>query len=205
MLLSSIIATVLLLATSFASALGGSKVFPPRSDNDSLTAENHKYVFDEAKPGNDFFRQPYIRFMVFFRMKPDKEASRQHWKTVHADLTLATANTGVDILRYTQFNQDPASIDMIQPIVEKTGGTILAFDGIAEFHAKDADSIKKFMLRAFDDPKITADIKFFIDESVPLGFMAGYDQVVYGGGTETSGGHHGIWPNDRRFVVEKEE
>lgn len=34
----------------------------------------------------------------------------------------------------------------------------------------------------------------------PVKFMAGYDQLIYGSGIETSGGTDGILPDDKRLA-----
>lgn len=70
-----------------------------------------------ALPSN---RQPYFRFMILFKMNPDlcEEQAHEHWKTVHADLTLAMKGTGVLIERYVQFHADRAGRAAIQSLVD---------------------------------------------------------------------------------------
>lgn len=67
----------------------------------------HDYTFDELKPaadGNGSNRQPYFRFVLLFMKNPDitEEWFHQHWKSVHADLTVTAKNFGAEILRYIQ-------------------------------------------------------------------------------------------------------
>lgn len=94
------LATVSLFVASVHSdnSIGG------RKRGDEVNQSPHVYTFDEFKPGRGSFEQPYFRFLILFRMKEgvSKEESHEHWKTVHADLTMASKNTGVDILRYVQ-------------------------------------------------------------------------------------------------------
>ena len=91
----------------------------------------HKYTFNEFDPvdqtSSDIAphsnQQQYFRFMVLFQINKAlcEEQAHEHWKTVHADLTLASKDTGVDILRYTQFHADTAHRNAVQSFVDKTG------------------------------------------------------------------------------------
>jgi hypothetical protein len=64
----------------------------------------HKYTFDEVALGTGSNEQPYFRALLFFSKKPGlcDEFFHEHWKSVHADLTMQTKDTGVNLLRYTQ-------------------------------------------------------------------------------------------------------
>jgi hypothetical protein len=48
--------------------------------------------------------QPYFRALVFITKKPGltDEFFHEHWKSVHADLTMNTKNSSVHLLRYSQ-------------------------------------------------------------------------------------------------------
>jgi hypothetical protein len=85
----------------------------------------HVYTFPEYAPNTTSNRQPYFRFQILFKMNPSlcEEQAHEHWKTVHADLTLAAKNTGVWIERYVQFHADRASREAIQSLVE-TGSVV---------------------------------------------------------------------------------
>lgn len=63
--------------------------------------------------------------MILFKMNPElcEEQANEHWKTVHADLTLAMKGTGVLIERYVQFHADAASRGAIQSLVD-TGSVV---------------------------------------------------------------------------------
>jgi hypothetical protein len=85
----------------------------------------HAYTFAEYKPKTASNRQPYFRFQILFKMNPSlcEEQAHEHWKTVHADLTLASKNTGVWIERYVQFHADRASRRAIQSLLD-TGSVV---------------------------------------------------------------------------------
>ncbi|KAF2444498.1 hypothetical protein P171DRAFT_485947 [Karstenula rhodostoma CBS 690.94] len=161
----------------------------------------HAYTFSEYKPGTESNRQPYFRFMILFKINPDlcEKQAHEHWKTVHADLTLAAKNTGVLIERYVQFHADGASRQAIQSLVDTGSVEVAPYDGIAEFHAKDAESVLKFIGNAFADPVIGRDQAYFTDGRMKYNVMAGYDTLIYGSGIQTSGGTDGILPGDSRF------
>ncbi|KAJ4290823.1 hypothetical protein N0V90_010018 [Kalmusia sp. IMI 367209] len=133
-----------------------------------------------------------------------EEQAHEHWKTVHADLTMAAENTGVDILRYVQFHMDKKHRNSLKPLLD-TGSVVLApYDGIAEFHAKDAASVLRFIDHAFQNETIIKDQMYFVDGSSPLQIMAGYDTLIFGSGIDTSDGTDGILPGDPRLVNEPE-
>ena len=70
----------------------------------SAPEASHTYAFDELKPGTGSNQQPYFKFLLFFTKKQGTtdEYMHEHWKTAHADLTLASVDAGVEIVRYTQ-------------------------------------------------------------------------------------------------------
>ena len=74
------------------------------SGNTTVEKFPHVYAFTEFAPGGGSFEQPYFRFLILFRMKPNatEEEVNEHWKTVHADLTMTLNDVGADILRYVQ-------------------------------------------------------------------------------------------------------
>lgn len=87
----------------------------------------HKFRFHELEPSTGSNRQPYFRFMILFKLNPSlcEEQAHEHWKTVHADLTMAAENTGVDVVRYVQFHMDKEHRDALQPLVA-TGSVVCA-------------------------------------------------------------------------------
>ena len=64
----------------------------------------HKYNFSELELGTGSNEQGYFRAMIFFHKKPGltDEFFHEHWKSVHADLTLSTKDAGVNLVRYVQ-------------------------------------------------------------------------------------------------------
>lgn len=74
----------------------------------------HQYRFSEVELGGKTRsnEQPYFRALVFIHKKPGltDEFFHEHWKSVHADLTMRTKNAGVHLLRYSQVSIVPSSI-----------------------------------------------------------------------------------------------
>lgn len=66
----------------------------------------HPYNFPELRIGTGSNEQPYFRAMVFFNKKPGltDEFFHEHWKSVHADLTMQVENAGITLARYVQVN-----------------------------------------------------------------------------------------------------
>lgn len=103
-----------------------------------------------------------------------------------------------------QFHQLKKHREMIKPLLDMGGMAIAPYDGIAEFHAKNYASFERFLMDAFNDPANTADHQHFVDSSVPLQVMAGYDNLIFGGAVKTSGGVNGILPLDERLRGQKQ-
>lgn len=97
----------------------------PQQDSSTAYQCPHHYTFPEFSPGAGSNRQPYFRFQIFFKFNSSlcEEQAHEHWQTVHADLTLATKNTGVWVERYVQFHADRASREAIQSLVD-TGAVV---------------------------------------------------------------------------------
>jgi hypothetical protein len=69
----------------------------------------HQHTFPElalSSSGDGSNQQMYFRAMVFFNKKPGltDEFFHEHWKSVHADLTMQVTGAGVDLVRYSQVN-----------------------------------------------------------------------------------------------------
>jgi len=66
----------------------------------------HKYHFSELELNGPTKsnEQPYFRAQIFMYKKPGltDEFFHEHWKSVHADLTMRTKGAGVHLLRYSQ-------------------------------------------------------------------------------------------------------
>jgi hypothetical protein len=64
----------------------------------------HTFTFPEVALGSSSNQQPYFRAMIFFNKKPGltDEFFHEHWKSVHADLTMRVEGAGVKLVRYSQ-------------------------------------------------------------------------------------------------------
>ncbi|KAF1965071.1 hypothetical protein BU23DRAFT_546541 [Bimuria novae-zelandiae CBS 107.79] len=182
----------------------------------------HQYTFDEYASGKGSSvgqsnQQPYYRFLILFQVNKAlcEEQAHEHWKTVHADLTLISKDMGIDVLGYVQFHADAAHKEALQPLV--VSGSLMStprairWDGIAEFHAKDGASIQRFMSNVFANPALVNDQNYFTNRGIKLQVMvggyyatvvltkAGYDTLIFGSGIATSEGTDGVMPGDPRF------
>lgn len=77
---------------------------------------SHVYTFKElqSKHSKHSSHQPYFRFNIFLRKNPHitEAAFHQHWKSVHADLTISQPDAGLRLLRYTQvLGNNPRTTD----------------------------------------------------------------------------------------------
>ncbi|KAJ4989790.1 hypothetical protein SVAN01_04627 [Stagonosporopsis vannaccii] len=170
----------------------------------------YKYTFKELKPQHGAygsFPQPYFRFNIFLRKNSGvtEEYFHRHWKTVHADLTMSEADAGVRLLRYTQFHQDDSHRQIIQPLLNATGGllAIAPYDGIAEFQTKDYDTFEKFIMQIFHNPVLVVDQQSFVDSGAAMDVMAGYDNLIFSSAGGAARGKTGIQPGDRRLVYSR--
>ena len=79
----------------------------------------HKYNFSELELGGGSNQQPYFRAMVFFHKKPGltDEFFHEHWKSVHADLTMSVKDAGVTLVRYVQVCSIPMPDVSVQDII----------------------------------------------------------------------------------------
>ena len=85
-------------------------VAEPQGHEASLPCPNHHthcYRFDELRQGGGSNQQPYFRALVFFNKKPGltDDFFHEHWKSVHADLTMQVQDTGVLLTRYVQVSK----------------------------------------------------------------------------------------------------
>lgn len=67
----------------------------------------HSYHYPELALGTGSNQQPYFRALVFFNKKPEltDDFFHEHWKSVHADLTMQVQDAGVNLVRYVQVCQ----------------------------------------------------------------------------------------------------
>lgn len=66
--------------------------------------DSHDFKFSELRPNAGSNKQPYIRFLIFFRKRADISQEKFHtwWRSVHADLAIAVAGFGGHCMRYVQ-------------------------------------------------------------------------------------------------------
>ncbi|CAO2657218.1 Nn.00g033440.m01.CDS01 [Neocucurbitaria sp. VM-36] len=166
----------------------------------------YNYTFCELRPRDDpngSFRQPYFSFKILFSRKDGitEEFFHRHWKTVHADLTLSQVDFALRVQRYTQFHQDDEHRNNVQRLLAAVGGSmqLAPYDGIAEFHTKYYETFERFILSVFADPLIVGDQRKFVNMSSPLHVMAGYENLIFGSGINTSNGYEGVLPGDLRL------
>lgn len=64
----------------------------------------HKFKFQELEVGKGSNQQPYFKALLFFYKKPglSHDFFHEHWKSVHADLTMRAGKAGANIVRYVQ-------------------------------------------------------------------------------------------------------
>ncbi|KAL5121165.1 hypothetical protein ACEQ8H_001017 [Pleosporales sp. CAS-2024a] len=118
----------------------------------------HQHKFPElaiSRNRDGSNQQKYFRAMIFFNKKPGltDDFFHEHWKSVHADLTMQVDNAGVNLVRYvqvshrsiwagcthvrfdvkhatlkfptrTQFHQEQQHIDALCPLLKASGGTM---------------------------------------------------------------------------------
>lgn len=109
----------------------------------------HPYHFTELSLGGGSNQQRYFRAMLFFNKKPGltDEFFHDHWKSVHADLTMQVQDAGVDLVRYVQFHQEKKDVDAMEDLLEASGGSMkmVQYDGAAEFWAESPEKFTKFI------------------------------------------------------------
>ncbi|KAF2107229.1 Malate/L-lactate dehydrogenase [Lophiotrema nucula] len=176
---------------------------------------SHDFRFQELAVGKGSNEQPYFRALIFFNKKPEHtdEFFHEHWKSVHADLTMQVEDLGLNLVRYIQFHQDAKSKAAVAPLLEGNGGNMhaLPWDGCAEFHARTGEDFVKFIQSVYDSKELVGCGTRFIDPLVGMHIMAGYDDLIYGSAISTSfglsnmPGNDGVLPADERLIAKKTE
>ena len=95
---------------------------------------HHTFTFPHLSPGEGSNEQPYVKFLLFVKKRPDISDEKFHewWKTVHADLAVQVAGFGGHCKRYVQLHQTPEH----RAELEKYGMEPLPYDGMGEMHLK---------------------------------------------------------------------
>ncbi|CBX98198.1 hypothetical protein LEMA_P096070.1 [Plenodomus lingam JN3] len=168
----------------------------------------HPYHFDELRLGGGSNQQPYFRALVFFNKKPEitDDFFHEHWKSVHADLTMQVQDSGVFLTRYVQFHQEDQHKIALEPLLEASIGSmqIAPYDGCAEFHAESAEHFVSFMKGVYASAHLvekTGCGTRFVDLVKGYHVMAGYDNLIFGPKIRGESGSDGIMKGDKRLNV----
>ncbi|OAL49156.1 hypothetical protein IQ07DRAFT_72041 [Pyrenochaeta sp. DS3sAY3a] len=155
---------------------------------------HHQFQFQQLSPGKGSNEQPFVRFLIFIKKRPDISDEKFHlwWKSVHADLAVAVAGFGGHCSRY--LHQTPEH----RAQLEKYGMEPLPYDGVGEMHLKSLDDWVNFQSSPAFSDKLVSDGANFMDGTLKV--MMGYDNLIYGSKMATSGGNDGILPNDSRLT-----
>ncbi|KAF1845894.1 uncharacterized protein K460DRAFT_116931 [Cucurbitaria berberidis CBS 394.84] len=156
---------------------------------------HHKFTFPHLSPGAGSNEQPYIKFLMFVKKRPDISDEKFHewWKTVHADLAVTVAGFGGHCARYVQLHQTPEH----KAELEKLGMEPLPYDGIGEVHVKSLEDWVTFQSSPAFADRLKDDGPKFMDGTLKV--MLGYDNLIFGSKIEASGGSDGILPTDHRL------
>jgi hypothetical protein len=108
---------------------------------DELLA-HHTFTFPTLKPDTGSNEQPYIRFLMFIKKRPDISDDKFHewWKTVHADLAVTVTDFGGHCMRYVQLHQTAEH----RQELKKYGMEPLPYDGVGEMHLRSLGDWIKF-------------------------------------------------------------
>ncbi|KAJ4370419.1 hypothetical protein N0V83_004937 [Neocucurbitaria cava] len=157
---------------------------------------NHTFTFPHLAPGEGSNEQPYVRFLLFVKKRPDISDEKFHewWKTVHADLAVQVAGFGGHCKRYIQLHQTPNH----RAELKKYGMEPLPYDGMGEMHLKSLEDWVAFQSSPAFAGKLIEDGANFMDGTLKV--MMGYDNLILGSKIETSGGRDGILPGDDRLT-----
>lgn len=141
--------------------------------------EHHQFRFPQLSPGNRSNEQPFVRFLIFIKKRPDISDEKFHewWKTVHADLAVSVADFGGHCSRYVQVcspknlglcegeNNNKSLANRLTQLhqtpehraeLEKYGMEPLPYDGVGEMHLKSLDDWITFQSSpAFSDKLVS--------------------------------------------------
>ncbi|KAH8727193.1 hypothetical protein GQ44DRAFT_130319 [Phaeosphaeriaceae sp. PMI808] len=164
----------------------------------------HQHKFLELGLDSSSNQQPYFRAMIFFNKKPGltDEFFHDHWKSIHADLTMQVEDAGVSFVRYVQFHQEQKHRDALAPLLGASGGSMVMspYDGAAEFHAESAGKFVEFMKSVYASKHLVGCGSRFVDLEKGYHVMGGYDNLIFGPGLPGVG-KDGIMAGDSRLNV----
>ncbi|KAF9730029.1 hypothetical protein PMIN04_012799 [Paraphaeosphaeria minitans] len=159
-----------------------------------------QFSFEELAVERGSNQQPYIRILIFFNKKKGLSEAffHEHWKSIHADLTMSFGNGTKNFSRYVQFHQDAEHRKLVSSLSQYNMQP-LQYDGCAEFHAENAEQFLRFMADIHNSKELVGCGSRFTDVDDGMHVMVGYDNLIYGSHITTSGGCDGILPSDPRI------
>ncbi|PWY81595.1 hypothetical protein BO94DRAFT_576565 [Aspergillus sclerotioniger CBS 115572] len=132
--------------------------------------------------------QPAIKVSLFFSKKDEitHEEFFRHWRTVHADLAVATQAFQHKVLRYVQHHQTPE----MKARMTSIGASVLDYDACAQLWVRDWDSWLEFC----QSPEYLAALRDDCDRFMgsPIKFMVGYETLIVGDASRVIGGKSGL-------------
>ncbi|KAI0466394.1 EthD domain-containing protein [Xylaria cf. heliscus] len=129
----------------------------------------HDFTRPQADYSSEPNFQPCIKVSLFFKKLDsiDHDTFFKHWRTVHADLIVATQAFRKNIVRYAQHHQTPEMKDCVRDL----GGNVLDYDG--KEYAALKDDCDRFMI-------------------LPATYMVGYEHLIVGDDSKALAGKDGI-------------
>ncbi|KAL3486077.1 EthD domain-containing protein [Aspergillus germanicus] len=155
------------------------------------TKPDHKFKHPELSFAAEPNFQPAIKVSVYFK-KLDNityETFYHHWRTVHADLAVATQAFQDHILRYVQHHQTPEMKERARSL----GENVLDYDGCAQLWVRTWDDWMAFYTSKEYAAALSDDCHFFMQ--LPMTYMVGYENLVVGDASKVLGGRDGLSTN----------
>ncbi|PGH15310.1 hypothetical protein AJ79_02475 [Helicocarpus griseus UAMH5409] len=151
------------------------------------TRIDHKFVHPELSYDAEPNFQPCIKISVLFKKleSVSYETFFLHWRTVHADLTLATQAFRDNILRYTQCSQTPELKEKA-----KSMGNVLDFDACAQLWTRSWEDWEKFSTSPEYAAALTEDSGRFLQ--MPPTYMVCNENLIVGDASKQIGGKDGL-------------
>ncbi|KAJ5668471.1 uncharacterized protein N7477_007041 [Penicillium maclennaniae] len=148
------------------------------------TQISHQVTYLELSYDKEPNFQPCIKVSVFFKKleSVSYETFFEHWKTVHADLAIATKAFQGNILRYLQHHQAPE----MKARAQSLGANVLDYDGCAQHWVRNRDDWMKFYTSEEYAASLSEDCDRFM--KLPMTYMVGYENLVVGDALKDIGG-----------------
>ncbi|ORY69021.1 EthD domain-containing protein [Pseudomassariella vexata] len=152
------------------------------------TKVEHEFKHPQLNYDSQPNYQPYIKVSVFFKKidSIDYDTFFGHWRTVHADLAVATQAFRKNIVRYAQHHQTPEMKERARSL----GENFLDYDGCAQLWVKTWDDWLGFYNSAEYAAALGDDCNRFM--KLPMTYMVGYENLVVGDASKAMGGSDGL-------------